>query len=51
MHHYCMVIVLCIELILADRLAKREIIQVEQDITERQQMLGIPPIDGTYVAV
>lgn len=34
------------ELILADRLAKREIIKVEQDIIERQQMLGIPPIDG-----
>ena len=34
------------ELILADQLAKREIIKVEQDIIEKQQMLGIPPIDG-----
>ena len=35
-----------IELILADRLAKREIIQLEQDIAERQQLLGIPSTDG-----
>lgn len=33
------------ELILADRLAKREIIQLEQDIAERQQLLGIPSTD------
>ena len=39
--------IIVIELTLADRLAKREIIQLEQDIIERQQMLGIPPVDGT----
>ena len=38
-----------IELMLADRLAKRQIVQVEQDIAERQHLLGIPPIVGTLV--
>ena len=38
-------------MILADRLAKREIIQLEQDIAERQQLLGIPSTDGMSCSV
>lgn len=34
---------------LVDRLAKREIIQLEQDILERQKMLGMAPNSGMMI--